>query len=142
MKMAMNGKNELQLKTKTYLSDDSFDLLFDKQVEFQKLVMEDEGEDIEILPQDSVKWFMYHVAAMTEELGEVVKADKRWKTHRNSRYEREEKLDEIADVFITAMNLSLFSDFSGDEVRMAIDRKIKENTVRIEEEMRRNGKRR
>ena len=39
---------------------------------------------------------------MTEEMGEVLASDKRWKTHRKERYVREEKLDELADVFITA----------------------------------------
>ena len=66
-----------------------------------------------------------------EELGELMKSDKRWKTHRNARYEPEEKLDEIADVFITAMNISMYSGFSADEVAKAIAKKIAENTEKL-----------
>jgi hypothetical protein len=61
------------------------------------------------LPKDDVRWFSYHMQAMMEELGEVLKADKRWKTHRNGYYCPEEKLDELSDVAITLVNMALFS---------------------------------
>lgn len=105
--------------------------LFSKQVEFQQSLLKKKGEEV-ILPIDSVDWFSYHMQAMTEELGEVLKADKRWKTHRNSRYEREEKLDELADVFITAMNLCIYSDFDYEDISEAISKKIEENIKRLE----------
>ena len=70
---------------------------------------------------------------MVEELGEVVKADKRWKTHRNERYLVEEKLDEIADVFITAMNIAIHSGFSSDDIEKAIMDKIQTNYERLHE---------
>ena len=82
-------------------------------------------------PGDNLEQFCYHINAMVEELGEVMKADKRWKTHRNARYEREEKLDEIADVFITAMNISIHSGFSAEDIENAIESKIKENYARL-----------
>ena len=68
---------------------------------------------------------------MVEEMGEVMKADKRWKTHRNFRYEKEEKLDEIADVFITAMNMAIHSGFTAEQMEEAISSKIKENYARL-----------
>ena len=106
--------------------------LFSKQVEFQqKLLKKKTGEEV-VLPIDSVNWFSYHMQAMMEELGEVLKADKRWKTHRNNRYEKEEKLDELADVFITAMNLCIYSDFDYDDISEAISKKIEENSKRLE----------
>lgn len=106
--------------------------LFSKQVEFQQnLLKKKTGEDV-VLPIDSVDWFSYHMQAMMEELGEVLKADKRWKTHRNSRYEKEEKLDELADVFITAINLCIYSDFDYDDISEAIRKKIEENGNRLE----------
>lgn len=106
--------------------------LFSKQVEFQQnLLKKKTGEDV-VLPIDSVDWFSYHMQAMMEELGEVLKADKRWKTHRNSRYEKEEKLDELADVFITAINLCIYSDFDYDDISDAIRKKIEENGNRLE----------
>lgn len=82
-------------------------------------------------PGDNLNQFSYHIQAMVEELGEVMKADKRWKTHRNSRYEVSEKLDEIADVFITAINIAIHSGFSSDEIEEAISKKINENYERL-----------
>ena len=106
----------------------SFKKLFDSQVKFQKLVT---GEDN--LPRDNTHGFSYHIQAMVEEMGEVMKADKRWKTHRNTRYVPEEKLDEIADVFITAMNIAIHSGFTASQVEEAICLKITDNNIRWEE---------
>ena len=87
-------------------------------------------------PGDNIHQFSYHIQAMVEELGEVMKADKRWKTHRNHRYEPAEKLDEIADVFITAMNISIHSGFTAEDIEKAISNKIKENYERLKVEKR------
>lgn len=84
-------------------------------------------------PVDNEHEFSYHIQAMVEELGEVLKADKRWKTHRNTRYEPEEKLDEIADVFITAMNIAMYSGVSADTLLKAIQNKVAENFKRLAE---------
>lgn len=82
-------------------------------------------------PIDDVEWYIYHMAAMQEELGEILKADKRWKTHRNVAYDPQNKLEEIADVFITAMNIALYSGFDGIEVAERIVAKIAENTEKL-----------
>ena len=102
--MQMNGLTSL-----------SFSELFKKQIDFQKSLLIRQGQipTSNALPVDDLNWFTYHSLAMIEEMGEVMKADKRWKTHRNCRYEKDEKLDEIADVFITAMNIAMYSGFSG-----------------------------
>ena len=60
---------------------------YDNQVHFQEAIT---GVKC---PGDNIHQFSYHIQAMVEELGEVMKADKRWKTHRNHRYEPDEKLD-------------------------------------------------
>ena len=83
-------------------------------VEMQKYFQE--KVTLRKMPVDDVKWFMYHVCAMQEEVGEVLKADKRWKTHRNTTYIPDEKKDEIADVFITILNIALFSGIDGEEL--------------------------
>lgn len=103
----------------------NFSASYNNQIQFQEIIT---GKKC---PSDSVDEFSYHVQAMVEEMGEVMKADKRWKTHRNHRYEPEEKLDEIADVFITAMNLAIHSGFSDEEVEEAISKKISENYARL-----------
>jgi NTP pyrophosphatase (non-canonical NTP hydrolase) len=106
----------------------SFGCLYQLQSEFQTKLL---GES----PSDSPEWFKYHMAAMVEELGELLKADKRWKTHRNTNYNKAEKLDELADCFITLFNLGLFSGFTKDEVFDAILDKIFENQERLDEKL-------
>ena len=105
----------------------SFDELYQQQINFQ--------EDVTGVscPGDNLTQFSYHIQAMVEEMGEVMKADKRWKTHRNTRFEPEEKLDEIADVFITAMNIAIHSGFTSSQISEAIMTKIKNNRKRLEE---------
>lgn len=112
----------------TPLETGSLVAMFEKQKTFQEHVT---GLQC---PVDDVSWYKYHMLALIEEAGEVLKADKRWKTHRNTRYEPDEKLDEIADVFITAINVSLFSGFDGNEIFNAVIRKIQENENRLEKE--------
>ena len=86
-----------------------------------------------MLPHDAPQFFEYHITAMIEELGEVLKADKRWKSHRNTNFNESEKLDELADVFITAINLALWSGFDGADITCAIAKKLKENFKRLED---------
>lgn len=107
------------------MSKESFKDSYNTQVHFQEEVA---GV---YCPGDNLPQFSYHVQAMVEELGEVMKADKRWKTHRNERFEPEEKLDEIADVFITAMNMAIHSGYSAEILEHAISKKIKENYGRL-----------
>lgn len=105
----------------------SFAQSFDNQIHFQEAIT---GAKC---PGDNLKQFSYHIQAMVEELGEVMKADKRWKTHRNERFEPSEKLDEIADVFITAMNIAIHSGFTAETIEMAISDKINENYKRLKQ---------
>lgn len=121
--MRMNGKMK-----------SSFIELYNKQIDFQQRILDEkvkEGKPSFALPQDDINWFTYHMRAMVEELGEVTKADKRWKTHRNENFNQEEKVDELADVFITAMNLAIYSGLSGQDMYNAIEEKIEENNERI-----------
>lgn len=108
----------------------SFKDSYDNQIHFQEAIT---GVKC---PSDNLKQFSYHIQAMVEELGEVMKSDKRWKTHRNERYEPEEKLDEIADVFITAINIAIHSGFSAETIEMAISKKINENYERLYQRLR------
>lgn len=103
----------------------SFEKSYTEQAHFQEVVT---GAKC---PGDNLSQFSYHVQAMVEELGEVMKADKRWKTHRNERFVPEEKLDELADVFITAMNMAIHSGYTTEDIETAISNKIKENYKRL-----------
>jgi NTP pyrophosphatase (non-canonical NTP hydrolase) len=125
--MKMNGDQEVkQLEL--------FNLLYHSQMQFQKEI---EGLSKGInaeqqLPIDNPAKFIYHITALQEEVGEVLKADKRWKTHRNVRFDPDEKLDELSDCYITLMNISMWSGFSADQILNAVKNKIVENFRRIE----------
>jgi len=101
--------------------------IFNQQAAFQKLITSID------LPSDNVVWSSYHILGLQEEIGEVLKADKRWKTHRNAAYDPENKLDEIVDCFITLVNIALFSGFGSQEIYSAIENKIKENVERLDD---------
>lgn len=103
----------------------SFRDSYNRQIKFQQEIS---GAKC---PGDNLHEFSYHMNAMTEELGEVLQADKRWKSHRNTKYNPDEKKLELADVFITAMNLAMHSGFSVEEIEHAISCKIKENYERV-----------
>lgn len=113
-----------------------FNDLYDRQVRIQSR-MADSGmydgidEDL-IIPQDIPSLASYHVQQLMSEIGEVLEADKRWKNFRNDKYDRDAKLDEIADCFIVLMNIAMFSGFKADDVYRAIKLKQLEVNRRID----------
>lgn len=114
----MSGRNQ-------FISCGRFEKLFNDQMAFQERI-----EDIS--PSDDPVKFHYHITALQEEIGEVLKADKRWKTHRNTSYDPNEKMDEIADCFITLINISGWSGFSVEQILNGIENKIVVNNKRLD----------
>lgn len=105
--------------------------IYEKQFEFQKLLFKKKlNKDLD-RPVDDLESFSYHIKAMVEEMGELLASDKRWKTHRNSNFDIENKKEELADVFITAFNLAIHSGFDASEMYEIIDKKIKRNIERL-----------
>ena len=115
-----NGNEELNSS-----NQDSLIELFNTQMLFQNIVTKEAN-----LPEDALKWFSYHMQAMIEELGELMKSDKRWKTHRRG-YDPENKEEEIADVFITFMNICMFSDVGPNKLYAITKKKIEENFKKL-----------
>ena len=114
--------------------------LFIAQIMFQKKLclsgkvnanVNDIGEE------DDIDNYKYHLIAMSEEFGELVKSDKRWKNLRNNHYNKENKLEELSDVLITFINLCIFSGFSVNDIYNSTYNKIKENGKRLLEEIER-----
>lgn len=111
--------------------------LFNSQALFQTAAIEKglyerfKNKDTVSVPVDDVSLASYHIQQLMSEVGEVLNADKRWKSHRNERYDKQEKLEEIADCFIVLMNVAMFSGFSGDDLAKAITEKICKNVKRI-----------
>lgn len=89
--------------------------------------------DVE-LPMDSVSLSSYHIQQLVSEIGEVLTADKRWKSHRQDNFDSQAKLEEIADCFIVMMNIAMFSGFDGDDMTKAISDKLKVVEDRIKKE--------
>ena len=85
----------------------------------------------ESVPADDAKLMSYHVQQLISEIGEVLEADKRWKNFRNRKYDKEGKLEEIADCFIVLMNIAMFSDFSAGELSEAIVDKLSKVQARL-----------
>lgn len=118
---------------------DTFSNIFEKQAENQRNMFEkgmysgfsdNDGKFTE-LPIDDPKLSSYHIQQLVSEIGEVLEVDKRWKNFRNDAYDKDAKLDEIADCFIVLMNIAMFSGFDSKDVYMAICEKIEEVSIRI-----------
>lgn len=104
--------------------------IYNKQIKFQNTLKDSYDFEVENLPSDIVAGFSYHIQHLMSEIGEVLTSDKRWKSIRKSKYNKEEKLEEIADCFIVLMNVGIFSGFTGKEIEDAIINKIDKNMNR------------
>lgn len=85
----------------------------------------------ESVPVDDIRLASYHIQHLMSEIGEVLDADKRWKNFRNEKYDKNAKLEEIADCFIILMNISMFSGIDGKELSKAIKAKLDKVSKRI-----------
>ena len=108
---------------------------FNDQVAFQKEVNEKFGYNakVENIPEDNVEVAKYHMLALMEETGELVKSDKRWKNYRHTHYDKSNKLEELSDCFITLFNVAMYSGISAEELELALTKKMDENIKRIRE---------
>lgn len=116
--------------------------IYNNQIRFQEQVIKRigynnfkeyrQGSEVK-LPVDDTNLSSYHIQGLMSEVGEILKADKRWKNYRIDNIDMENKLEEIADCFIFIMNIAIFSGFSAEEFSAMIFRKMQENFVRIAE---------
>ena len=108
---------------------------YDEQVKFQKEVAKKYGYNVDVknIPEDNIEVAKYHMLALLEEAGELVKSDKRWKNYRNTYYDKQNKLEELSDCIITLFNVAMFSGISGKELAEALETKMNENYNRIRE---------
>lgn len=118
------------MRTMTGTNNHTMGELFEKQKRNQEVMLEkgkynDYTFDVpKSLPVDDVKLASYHIQQLMSEIGEVLDADKRWKNFRNEKYDKDAKLEEIADCFIVMMNVAMFSGINADELSKAINEKI------------------
>lgn len=76
------------------------------------------------VPVDDVGLASYHIQQLMSEIGEVLDADKRWKSHRNDKCDKQAKLEELADCFVVLMNVAMFSGFDGNDLANAVEQKL------------------
>jgi NTP pyrophosphatase (non-canonical NTP hydrolase) len=115
-----------------------FNDLYVSQVDFQKFVLEKIGyfgkqETNPQIPRDDINLFSFHIQQLMSEIGEVLTADKRWKSHRKDNFDVENKKEEIADCFVVLLNIAIYSGINADELFEAILNKIKKNRERERE---------
>lgn len=77
-----------------------------------------------VLPFDDVIIANNQMLHLVSEIGEVLEADKRWKSFRNDKYDPTAKAEELADCFIILMNITMFSGVGCDEFIKAVMDKI------------------
>lgn len=136
MKHKMIGAK--MMKTNGKMNNSTLKELFQKQVNnqnglilkgvYDKFIL----DDIKPVPFDNVNLASYHIQQLISEIGEVLDADKRWKSHRNEKYNEQDKLEELADCFIVLMNIVMFSGFDADDLANAIEDKLNIVFERIE----------
>lgn len=111
-------------KKEEQMSELSMENMFKKQVDFQKILTGQKN-----LPNDNRHDFRDHICLMAEEVGELAKTDKRWRKENTK--QQGDKLDELADIFIVAMNLAIFSGYGYEDITSAINTKIEKNGRRF-----------
>lgn len=128
MKMMRNGKtNNLTLND-----------LFVQQMMNQDKMLQDgmyddyKMNDTECVPVDDVRLASYHIQHLVSEIGEVLDADKRWKNFRNEKYDKNAKIEELADCYIVLMNVAMYSGINGREMTEAIKEKLDKVSKRID----------
>lgn len=128
---------EMMMKMTTGKKNNTLKDIFEKQMHNQTLMIAKGmyGEPKkEALPVDDVSLSSYHLLQLMSELGEVLDVDKRWKNFRNKKYDKDAKVEEIADCFIVLMNVAMFSGLSADDIENAVEKKISEVLERINNE--------
>lgn len=107
--------------------------IYKEQIKFQDKVKGTYDFEVNELPADIVQGFSYNVQHLVSEIGEVLEADKRWKSMRKSKFDRQAKIQEICDCFIVLMNIAIYSGIDPDELELELLYKMVVNRTRFEE---------
>lgn len=102
--------------------------LFERQKIFQSILNDDDPNEY---PRDDVQLFSTSTLLAVEEIGELLKADKRWRSFRGDKFDSINKSEEMADIFIVFMNILMYSGMSIDDLMDAVSEKIDINMSRV-----------
>lgn len=105
--------------------------IFEKQKELQLKLYNLTDEQLE----DVAKMY-YSATAMMVEIGELLQSDTRWKkvvtgSPRPTKFNKEEFLEEYADVMLYLLNVAIFNGLSYDDIINSITRKQEKNFMRL-----------
>ena len=131
----MNGKKKTSKENKNKCicqcaKDTTLEKLYNAQLLNQRLLFIKGAYDnfkhdtTKSVPCDDVSLSSYHIQQLMSEIGEVLECDKRWKNYRNDKFDKDAKLEGLADCFIELLNIAMFSNFSAKELSQAIENKI------------------
>ena len=131
----MNGKKKTSKQNENKCTcqcakDTTLEKLYNAQLLNQRLLFIKGAYDnfkqdaTKAVPCDDVSLSSYHIQQLMSEIGEVLECDKRWKNYRNDKFDKDAKLEELADCFIELLNIAMFSNFSANELSQAIENKI------------------
>lgn len=131
----MNGKKKTSKENKNKCicqcaKDTTLEKLYNAQLLNQRLLFIKGAYDnfkhdtTKSVPCDDVSLSSYHIQQLMSEIGEVLECDKRWKNYRNDKFDKDAKLEELADCFIELLNIAMFSNFSAKELSQAVENKI------------------
>lgn len=127
----MNGKKTSKQCICKCAQNTTLEKLYNAQLLNQRLLFVNGAYDnfkqdaTKAVPCDDISLSSYHIQQLMSEIGEVLECDKRWKNYRNDKFDKNAKLEELADCFIELLNIAMFSDFSAKELSQAIENKIK-----------------
>lgn len=107
--------------------------IYNEQIKFQNRVKQTYDFEVDELPDDIVQGFSYNIQHLISEIGEVLEADKRWKSMRKSKYDRKAKIQEICDCFIVLMNVAIYSGIDPQELETELLYKLAVNRTRLKE---------
>lgn len=135
MKTQTNGKKKTSKENKISVlvnahKKTTLEKLYNAQLLNQRLLFvkgayDNFKQDVtKVVPCDDVSLSSYHIQQLISEIGEVLECDKRWKNYRNDKFDKDAKLEELADCFIELLNIAMFSNFSAKELSQAIENKI------------------
>lgn len=126
-----NGKKKSKQCIRKCAQNTTLEKLYNAQLLNQRLLFIKGAYDnfkqdaTKAIPCDDVSLSSYHIQQLISEIGEVLECDKRWKNYRNDKFDKDAKLEELADCFIELLNIAMFSNFSAKELSQAIENKIK-----------------
>lgn len=105
MKTQTNGKKTSKQCTCKCAQNTTLEKLYNAQLLNQRLLFIKGAYDnfkqdaTKAVPCDDISLSSYHIQQLMSEIGEVLECDKKWKNYRNDKFDKDAKLEELADCF-------------------------------------------